>query len=302
MMATLNYRRIELSPKVPSGWESVRIQGTGFTAWEGKEGIVMLEDIIIHTFSILVVRIFLRSPERIELRLRNSGSCFSFCLEGSWQTKKGIQLASIKKDQYQLFFSDDIELIPLQKPGRISHLLIIYSDTPKPAGAEESLPQPINAPALMMDLVLQLTQTSYYPKPRLFHEKLIRNIIKTAEERMSDNKLPSGKFTNAELEALYKVSSIIEKDLQQHHSISSLAMFSGLNRQKLTTGFASLFGQTIYTYYLSKRMQLAKDLLTKSDLPIKQVARKAGYRNSTNFSIAFKKFYGITPGEARKKR
>lgn len=302
MMATLNYRRIELCPEVPPGWESVRMQGTNLTSWEGKEGIVMLEDIAINHFSILVARIFLRSPERIELRLQNNGLCFSFCLEGLWQITKGIQFSSIKKDQYQLFFSDDIQLIPLQKPGRVSHLLIIRSNTQKPTGGEESLSRSVNTTALMMDLILQLTQTSFYPQPRSFHEKLIRNIIKTAEEEIGSDKLPSGKFTNTELDALYKVCALIEKDLRQHYSIVSLAAYSGINRQKLTTGFKSLFGQTIYTYYQHKRMQLAQTLLVTSDLPIKLVSKKAGYGNTSNFSIAFRKFYGITPAQMRRKK
>jgi len=302
MMATLNYRRIELRPEVPPGWESVRMQGTNFTSWEGKEGIVMVEDIAINPFYILVARIFLRSSERIELRLRNTGLCFSFCLEGLWQITNGIQFSSIKKDQYQLFFSDDIQLIPLQKPGRVSHLLIIRSNTQKPPDGEESLSGSVNATALMMDLILQLTQTSFYPQPRSFHEKLIQNIIKTAEEGIGSDKLPSGKFTNTELDALYKVCELIEKDLRQHYSIVSLAAYSGMNRQKLTTGCKSLFGQTIYTYYQHKCMQLAQTLLITSDLPIKLISKKAGYGNTSNFSIAFRKFYGITPAQMRRKK
>lgn len=100
---------------------------------------------------------------------------------------------------------------------------------------------------------------------------------------------------------MYKVCALIEKDLRQHYSIVSLAAYSGINRQKLTTGFKSLFGQTIYTYYQHKRMQLAQTLLVTSDLPIKLVS-KAGYGNTSNFSIAFRKFYGITPAQMRRKK
>lgn len=303
MMATLNYNRIELTPDIPPGWEHVRIKGSRVSSWQGESAIIMTEHIFVHSFSILITRIFLRSPENLELRLQYTGQGFSFCIEGGWQINDGDGHSLIKKDQYRLFSSSAIiKLIPLVVPGRMSQLLIIRGDSISFPDAAKALKEPLTAPALIMDQVMQLTQTSYLPQPRSFHEKLIRDLINMADVHAASEKLPTEKFTNTELEALYKVSILIEKDLQQHHSIASLAVFSGMNRQKLTTGFKSLFGQTIYTYYFIKRMELAKNLLVYSDLPIKLVSKKAGYRKSTNFSIAFRKLYGITPGQMRRKK
>jgi AraC-like DNA-binding protein len=302
MVATLNYRRIELTSEVPAGWELVRIKGSSIGSWEGKAGVILIENIPINTFSIKVVRVFLRSTERIELRIYETPYCFSFCIEGQWQIIDQLQPVLIKQNQYQLFFSGDLQCIPVQVSGRMSQLLIITINSNYSSLPEERLKQPVAASALMIDNILQLTQTSYFPQPRSFHEKLIRGILKIAEEDIAKGKFPSERFTNAELEILHKVSVLIESDLQQHHSIASLAIFSGMNRQKLTTGFKSLFGQTIYGYYLSKRMDLAQTLLVQGNLPLKVVAKKAGYRNATNFSIAFKKFYKLTPAQMRRKK
>ncbi len=300
MMATLNYCRIELTPKVSAGWELIRIRGSSISAWEGDAGIILVENIRVDAFSIFSVHVFLRLAERIELRMHEIGNKFSYCIEGQWQIIDKSAHTMLIKDQYRFAFSDTLQIVPTPTPGRMNHLLIISDKNEQCHFPGECLLQPLNAPVLMMDIIPQLIQTSYFPQPRPFHEKIIRSILKIAEENSSKGKLSSEKFKNTELEALHKVSVLIEKDLQQHHSIASLAIYSGMNRQKLSTGFKSLFGQTIYGYYLSKRMDLAKNLLVNGDLPLKMVAKKAGYRNATNFSIAFKKFYNITPAQMRR--
>lgn len=303
MKATLNNHRIELTPAIPSGWQDARINGSNLRAWQGDGVIVMTEQVMVNIFTITLIRVFLRSPKNLELSLQLKGINFSFCIEGSWRILNGDAETAIQKDQYMLFLSTDtVRLISTQIPGRMSQLLLIAGDSKSSPDATTIFTEPLMGSALMIDQVLQLTQTSYLPKPRSFHEKLIIDLINEAQTNAANKKKPTQKITNTELEGLYKVSVLIEKNLQQHYSIASLAVFSGMNRQKLTAGFKSLFGQTIYGYYFSKRMELAKNLLVYSHLPIKAVSRKAGYRNSTNFSIAFKKFYGITPGQMRREK
>jgi len=301
MMATLNHSRIELTTEVPAGWETIRIRGSSMASWDAEAGIVMIENITVARFSIMVVRVFLKSAARLELTLPDSRSYFIFCVEGNWQIINRLSSTDIQQDQYQFLFSDSLELLPLQVPGRMNQLLLISSSTENFI-TEKELTQPLNANTLLIEQVFQLIHTSYFPRPRPFHEKLISSVLQMAEADGRSGKLIAEQFTTAELDALYKVSAIIEKDLQQHHSINSLALYSGMNRQKLTSGFKAVFGQTIYTYYLSKRMELAKHLLVTSHLPIKLVSKKAGYRNTTNFSIAFKKFYQLTPAQMRRKK
>ncbi len=179
-------------------------------------------------------------------------------------------------------------------------LLVISSDSEMFCREENVLSQPTNVPAAMMDLLLQLSQSSFVPQPRAYHKKLVHDIIGMATNFTNEEKPSAGKLTHTELEALYKVGMLIEKDLTQHHTIEELTVYSGMNRDKLTSSFKSLFKQSIYAYYLSKRMELAKHILITSHLPIKMVAKKTGYHNATNFSIAFKKFYALTPAQMRR--
>ena len=49
------------------------------------------------------------------------------------------------------------------------------------------------------------------------------------------------------------------------------------------------------------RIEQAMQLLTETDLPIGDVAEKAGFSNSRYFSTSFKQFTTLTPREYREK-
>lgn len=49
------------------------------------------------------------------------------------------------------------------------------------------------------------------------------------------------------------------------------------------------------------RFERAKDLLNRSDKPVKQVATAAGFRNEKSFTRAFRAWTGASPGEFRKR-
>lgn len=300
MLITLNYQRIVPAPKIPAGWETICMRGTSVQAWEGEAGILLTETISVDVFSILLVRIFLYSMEPIELRIQKPSSYFFFCIEGRWQINIPQQQKNLQQDQYYICNTATLQLVPAIVTGRMLQLLVISSDSKNFCLEENALLQPTYLPAAMMDLLLQLTQSSFVPQPRAYHKKLVHDIIGMTTTLTDNEKSGTGKLTHAELEALYKVGMLIEKDLTQHHTIEELAAYSGMNRDKLTSSFKSLFKQSIYAYYLNKRMELAKHILITSHLPIKMIAKKTGYHNATNFSIAFKKFFGLTPAQMRR--
>ena len=46
-------------------------------------------------------------------------------------------------------------------------------------------------------------------------------------------------------------------------------------------------------------MMKAAEMLTSTDMPMKQIAFEVGYNHTSNFSIAFKRRFGMTPGQVR---
>lgn len=73
----------------------------------------------------------------------------------------------------------------------------------------------------------------------------------------------------------------------------------GLNEFKLRRGFKEYFGITVYDYITRLRMERAKKLLLEDQLSISEVTACVGFSHQNNFSIAFKKYFGIPPSELK---
>ncbi len=54
-------------------------------------------------------------------------------------------------------------------------------------------------------------------------------------------------------------------------------------------------GDTFRAYLTRLRMQRAADMLSGTALPVRDVARRVGYRQSAQFAKAFRRFGGVTP-------
>ncbi|PRD47796.1 AraC family transcriptional regulator [Sphingobacterium haloxyli] len=93
--------------------------------------------------------------------------------------------------------------------------------------------------------------------------------------------------------------NIIEDSLSSPCSLIDLANRVGTNEYHLKKAFKKVYGTTVYGYLTEMRMHEAKRLLLTGDLNVSEVALMMGYNDSTNFTAAFKKYYGFTPGKVK---
>ena len=73
-----------------------------------------------------------------------------------------------------------------------------------------------------------------------------------------------------------------------------------LSPTKLKTIFKMVFGLSMLQYHKQKNLQLAMQLLLKSEVPIKYIATISGYGSSSKFTAAFKQNFSVLPSEMRK--
>lgn len=83
-------------------------------------------------------------------------------------------------------------------------------------------------------------------------------------------------------------------------SVKEIADYCCLSQFYFSRLFKDIYGVTPYSYITNKRLFYAKTMLTMSNVSIFQVAEKVGYRDQTVFIRAFRKKFGITPGNYRK--
>ncbi len=88
---------------------------------------------------------------------------------------------------------------------------------------------------------------------------------------------------------------ILDESYVYPRNVTDLARTVGLNRTKLFYGFKEVYGVTMSEYCFERRMEHALDLLFNKQLQIAQVAYAVGYAHPTNFTVAFKNYFGALP-------
>lgn len=83
-------------------------------------------------------------------------------------------------------------------------------------------------------------------------------------------------------------------------TLSQLAADFGLSAKQLNIEFKTEFGQSIFDYVTSNRLEQAHDALLESSIPMKVIAERLGYSHVNHFITAFKRKFGYSPGSVRK--
>ena len=81
-----------------------------------------------------------------------------------------------------------------------------------------------------------------------------------------------------------------------------LGRMVGMSRSAFFNRFSELVGRTPHQYLSLVRMQKAGHLLTTTQRPLTTIADSVGFTSEAAFSTAFKRHFGLRPGEYRKKR
>lgn len=84
-------------------------------------------------------------------------------------------------------------------------------------------------------------------------------------------------------------------------TVEELGARGGLSRAAFARRFTTLVGEPPLTYLTWWRMITAGRLLRTDDLPLRLVAQRTGYTSEFAFAKAFKREYGVPPGQYRKR-
>jgi AraC-like DNA-binding protein len=84
----------------------------------------------------------------------------------------------------------------------------------------------------------------------------------------------------------FTVDSILKKTYTSYHRLNFL--------------FKTIHGMTISEYIRNKRIEKSKEMIADNAKSISQIAYEIGYSSISNYILAFKKVYQITPGKYKK--
>lgn len=91
-------------------------------------------------------------------------------------------------------------------------------------------------------------------------------------------------------------------DANFHHKIliEDIAKHMGINRTYVKKWFKLRYKKTIADYITEEKMNIALSLLKEKNYTIFDIANQLNYSNISNFTNAFKKFYGQSPQKLKK--
>jgi AraC-like DNA-binding protein len=105
-------------------------------------------------------------------------------------------------------------------------------------------------------------------------------------------------LSKTDIDRVMQVEAVLTKDIfEPAPTINQLARMVSISESKLKKDFKLIYGIPVYEYFQKVRMQAAKDKLLSGDHSVKEVAMELGYSNLSNFTIAFKKEFGLLPSK-----
>lgn len=152
----------------------------------------------------------------------------------------------------------------------------------------------------MQNLILNELANSYIYEGKMreifMESKILEMIYRSFGKRKSDAKTQV-KIDEDYMQTLEKARQILLNNMQNPPSIKELARLCATNEFKLKIGFKEYFGTTIYALLAGERLNLAKELLSRSDISVKEASKMVGYNSISHFAKIFKEKFDILPTE-----
>ncbi|RZL67966.1 MAG: AraC family transcriptional regulator [Pedobacter sp.] len=234
-----------------------------------------------------------------------------FCIAGNSTVKNSAQkkVASFKQAAYNIIFLPKGESLTIINSGdfELVHIYLSTDFFSRYTPEDYNFPNSVSTSSKMFPKNLYLSPKlkhilneitlcdfsgnlkNLYTKAKII-ELLALQLAQYEEEKLVPSTLKS-----SEAEKMMLVKEMIENNLNEPQTISSLARAAGTNEQYLKQHFKILFGNTVFGHMLACKMEKSKEMLLTGKYRITEIAEMVGYKHATHFTSAFKKFFGCLP-------
>ncbi len=145
-------------------------------------------------------------------------------------------------------------------------------------------------------LALLHESNSQVSEGKLYAESLINTLTLHLLKNYSNAKSIT-ENTNGGLSGykLNRVKEFISANLEEDLSLADLAAIAGLSQFHFARAFRKSTGQTPQQFVTERRIERAKQLLARAELPIVEVGLQTGFKNQSHFTTLFRKYTKFTP-------
>ncbi|MBQ9028879.1 MAG: helix-turn-helix transcriptional regulator [Lachnospiraceae bacterium] len=106
--------------------------------------------------------------------------------------------------------------------------------------------------------------------------------------------------TESQAELAKQASSYVLERMDKRITIKEIADQMHVSQTQLKNSFRNYYGNSVYKYIRSKKMEQAAALLAEGQLSVMEIAGRFGYENCSKFAAAFRGEYGMSPSDYRR--
>lgn len=236
--------------------------------------------------------ILLSEKDRIENRVMQKMKAYILFFKPSVIreefTFERIQSGEFEKQIGQVIYQDYVLILVFRRFEELSKRIIAL---------------PLNGLKKLKDLFtsteaeLKGQRDGFWPcRSRSYLMELLFFILYSYYEGAQDNADNDGTSEQTEFS---KISEYLNEHIEEQITLDSLTKEFMINRNKLNDIFMKQASMTCLNYLLNLRMDLAKILLTKTEIPVGEISCRVGYQDANYFAKVFKKNVGMSPSEYR---
>jgi AraC family transcriptional regulator len=95
------------------------------------------------------------------------------------------------------------------------------------------------------------------------------------------------------------VLDYVDGNLSERLTLAGMAAAANLSPFHFSRLFKASTGFTPYQHVIRRRTEEARDLLIGTEIPIREVALRAGFADQSHLSRHLRRRFGVTPGDLR---
>ncbi|TNM63811.1 helix-turn-helix domain-containing protein [Aliirhizobium smilacinae] len=134
----------------------------------------------------------------------------------------------------------------------------------------------------------------------IYAESLVGSIVTGLLDIPNDEAVnASGRLTHAQMNTL---TTHIDARSDHRLTIAEMAAIVGLSESWFASVFKNTTGKTPLQWQLSRRIDIAQNLLLESDLAVADIAAQLGFTDQAHLTKAFRQVVGDTPAAWRRMR
>ena len=132
-----------------------------------------------------------------------------------------------------------------------------------------------------------------------FKVKILELLLFLSAMELDSSALSERRISNTQVELAKNIGAYLSANMDRRITLEELSRTFHMSQTALKSCFRAVYGESVYSYIRTQKMQCAAADLRRSEMSIMEIAGRYGYDNGSKFAKAFRDTVGMSPTEYR---